>query len=177
MIPIQERYEPARQLVGWHELGRCRTSYGDPDETIEFTSSRIIYEDYLISFKSGLESTYENTYADAEMIIRTEFEQAFVVSCQNAVKLANSNMDREQVAMGERMKQFIAATEHRVQIEVAAAQEAFVKAENLMYRKHANDVKRVVALHNEAFVANEAILEEMIQFQCEVWRQFEQVQQ
>ena len=34
-IPLQDRYEPTRQLVGWHEPDRSRTSYGDPDESFE----------------------------------------------------------------------------------------------------------------------------------------------
>ena len=157
MVQIQDRYEPSRQLVGWHEPGRSRTSYGDPDETLLVILSRIICEDDLVSFKSGLESTYENKYAEAERILRTKLEQALVLSFQNVVALANANIDQEQIAMGERMGQFTAATKVRVQNEVAAAQKAFVKAENVMSREHAKEMKRVVEMLNEAFVANEAI--------------------
>ena len=45
-----------------------------------------------------------------------------------------------------------------------------------MSKEHAKEMKRVVELHNEAFIANDAVFEENIEFQCEVWKQFEQVQ-
>ena len=80
MIPIQDRYAPSRQLVGWHEHDRSRTSYGDPEETFEATLSRIVVDDDLISFESGFESTYKNKYAETEMIFRTKLERALAVS-------------------------------------------------------------------------------------------------
>ena len=46
-----------------------------------------------------------------------------------------------------------------------------------MPREHAREMKRVVELHKEASVANEAVFERKIWFQCEAWKQLEQVQQ
>ena len=101
---MQDRYEPTRQLVGWHDFERLGTSYGDADETIEVTLSRIIGEDDLASFRTGLDSTCDNKYADEERIVRTELEQAIVLSIQTVVDLAIASMDQEQLAMEERMK-------------------------------------------------------------------------
>ena len=58
------------------------------------------------------------------------------------------------------MRQFAAATEVRVQSEVAAAQTAFIKAENAMTNEHAKEMKRVVDLHTEAYFANDAVFDE-----------------
>ena len=146
-----------RQLFGWHDFERSRTSYGDADESFEVALSRIIREDDLGTFRTGLESACETRHADAERIFRVELEHAIVLSIQDVVSLANANVDQEHAAMGERMRQFAAATEVRVQSEVAAAQKVFIKAENAMTKEHAKEMKRVVDLHNEAYIANEAV--------------------
>ena len=138
--------------------------------------SRIICEDDLDTFRTGLESAYETKYADAERILRAELEQVIVLSNPNAVNLANASIDQEQAAMGERMRQFAAATEVRVSSEGAVARTAVIKAEIAMTKEHAKEMKRVLDLHNEAHVANEAVVEEHIEFQYEAWKQFEQLQ-
>ena len=93
-------------MVGWHDLERFRTRYGDADESIEVALSRIIGEENLDTFRTGLEPAYETKHADAERILRAELEQAIVLSIQNVVRLARATVDEEQAAMGERTRQF-----------------------------------------------------------------------
>ena len=57
--PIRDRNEPVRQLVRRHDLERFRTSYGEAGGSIEVALSRIIGEDDLGTFMTGLESAYE----------------------------------------------------------------------------------------------------------------------
>ena len=45
-----------------------------------------------------------------------------------------------------------------------------------MTKEHAKEMERAVALHNEAYIANDAVFKEKIEFQHEAWKQFEQVQ-
>ena len=68
-------------------------------------------------------------------------------------------MQQEQIAMGERMRQFAAAAEAKIQNEAAAAQNGLAKAEPAIPREHAREMERAVELHKEASVANEGVFE------------------
>ena len=62
-------------MLGAHDLDRCRTSYGDTSEPIEAALNRIMGEDDLNSFRTGIESAYKSEYAETEKLLRSELAQ------------------------------------------------------------------------------------------------------
>ena len=135
-IPVQDHDGPGRLVLGFHDNDRSRTSRGDTSETFEVALSRIMDEEDLNSFKTGIEFTCKSEFVERDALLRSELAQVVSVSNQKVVDLANENILQQQTAMSNKIAKLEAAAENLVQSEAAVARSALHNAEQKMSQEN-----------------------------------------
>ena len=118
---------------------------------------KVIDEDELGSFKTGIGSAYEVKYAEAEKSLRAELELALVQAKSDVVNFACKTIKQEQTVFIDNMTQYVAAAEARFHGEAAVAQRSFDSITKHMPSDNVKALRNVIELHGEAYAARQSV--------------------
>ena len=96
---IQDLNATTRQLVGWSDFEISGASNGNPDETIDMALSKVIGEDELGSFRTGIDSALEAKYAEAESSGPNWSERWSMLSRKSLTSLAKPSNRNKQFSL------------------------------------------------------------------------------